>query len=128
MSDGEFEMVAMIEDLPGDGLLPVVTTRGERICLVRRRDAVTAVSDVCTHQDFAMSIGELLSDGTLQCAWHGARFDCRSGAVAEGPAVDPLPVFAVRVEDGRIMVGPTQPRSGTGYEPSAVPINVKEEV
>ena len=48
----------------------------------------------------------LHGDGTIECAWHGARFDCRSGAVRRPPAIDPLPVYAVRVEQGRVLVGP----------------------
>jgi hypothetical protein len=61
-----------------------------------------------------MSLGDVLSDGTIQCAWHGARFDYASGEVRQGPATDVLPVFAVRIDDGMILVGPHCPRSGDG--------------
>ena len=44
--------------------------------------------------------------GTLECIWHGARFDCATGRVCRGPAEDPLPVFAVRIEGDRVLVGP----------------------
>ena len=36
------------------------------------------------------------SDGTIECAWHGARFDRRTGDVRRHPATDPLAVFEVR--------------------------------
>jgi nitrite reductase/ring-hydroxylating ferredoxin subunit len=106
MIEAGFERVASIEDVPGDGLLAVTTSAGERICLVRRGERLTALSNVCTHQEFEITLGELLPDGTVECAWHGARFDCRTGVVKQGPATDPLPVYAVRIEGTDICVGP----------------------
>jgi 3-phenylpropionate/trans-cinnamate dioxygenase ferredoxin subunit len=38
--------------------------------------------------------------------WHGAQFDCRTGAVRKGPAEDPLPVYDVKIENGKVLVGP----------------------
>ena len=112
MSAGEarqtFVDVARLDDIPDHGVLGVEAA-GMRVCLVRRGDRVTAMKDECPHQAFPLSAGEVLPDGTLQCTWHGARFDCGSGAVVEGPATDPVPVYAVRVEGGRVLVG----RSGS---------------
>jgi 3-phenylpropionate/trans-cinnamate dioxygenase ferredoxin subunit len=83
----------------------VSTADGTRICLVNVDGEIHAVSDVCTHQEFAMSDGMLLPGGVIECAWHGAQFDCRTGAVKRVPATDPLPVYEVTVQDGGIYVG-----------------------
>ena len=101
-----FEALATLADLPPGTLLPVRTADGTPICLVNDRGAVRAVHDVCTHAEFAMHEGALQEDGTIECAWHGARFDCRTGAVRKPPAFDPLPVYEVRVEGETILVGP----------------------
>ncbi len=101
---GEFELVARVSDLADGLLLGVETTRGERVCVFRLGDEVRAVSVTCTHQAFPMSAGEVLPDGTIQCAWHGARFDLRTGAVRRFPADEPLPVYEVRVENGEIQI------------------------
>jgi 3-phenylpropionate/trans-cinnamate dioxygenase ferredoxin subunit len=69
-----------------------------------------------------MSLGDLLQDGTLQCAWHGARYDCRTGEVKQVPAVSPLPVFQVRLEGDQIMVGPRCERVDGKYKPSTVQV------
>lgn len=111
-----FEAVASVSDLPEGAVVQRVRSSGETICLIRHRDQVSAVSDICTHEHFPISQGELLEDGTVQCAWHGARFDCRTGEVKQGPATAPLPVFAVRVEGDAVLVGPRAERAGSKYE------------
>jgi nitrite reductase/ring-hydroxylating ferredoxin subunit len=87
---------------------------------VRHNGEISALSDICTHQHFSMSLGDLLADGTLQCAWHGARYDCRTGEVKQVPAISPLPVFQVRLENGQVLVGPRCRRIDGQYEPSTV--------
>jgi nitrite reductase/ring-hydroxylating ferredoxin subunit len=101
----EFEVVARLSELPDGTLLAVQRKSGERLCLFNLRGEIGAVSDNCTHQDFPLSEGILLPDGTLECVWHGARFDCATGAVRKQPATEPLPVYAVMVRDGQIYVG-----------------------
>jgi nitrite reductase/ring-hydroxylating ferredoxin subunit len=53
-----------------------------------------------------LSDGVLHGDGTLECMWHGARYDCRTGTVRRGPAVDPLELFETRVDGDRVLVAP----------------------
>jgi nitrite reductase/ring-hydroxylating ferredoxin subunit len=101
----EFEFVARVEDVPEDDLLGVETVRGERICLVNCGGAILAVADNCTHQEFPMSSGVVLDGCVIECAWHGARFDCRTGSVLKGPAEEPIATYEVKVVEGEIFVG-----------------------
>jgi nitrite reductase/ring-hydroxylating ferredoxin subunit len=64
-----------------------------------------------------MSAGDVLPDGTIQCAWHGARFDCSTGEVRQVPATEPLPVYEVIVQDGLVLIGKLRKRTPRGYEP-----------
>ena len=100
----DFENVASVDDVPDEGTHGVVRSDGSRICLIKSQGRISAVADNCTHQDFEMNLGDVLPDGTIQCAWHGARFDCATGQVKQGPAVRPLPVFEVRVDGSRVLV------------------------
>lgn len=115
-----FDPVARIGEIPDGTSLGVVLPNGERVCLIRRGRQITAVGDVCTHQEFSISAGDILPDGSIQCAWHGARFDCATGEVKQIPATEPLPVFELRLEGDFVMVGSLRPRRGPGYEPSIV--------
>ena len=102
----DFHHVANVEDVREGELVSVQTPAGVPVCLVRHRGELFAVSDCCTHSEFPISDGSLRPDGSLECTWHGALFDCRTGAVRKGPAEDPLPVYDVKVEAGKVLVGP----------------------
>jgi 3-phenylpropionate/trans-cinnamate dioxygenase ferredoxin subunit len=104
MDDG-FIDVAAVDDVPEMGVLGVDGPDGRAICLVRFEGRITAFQDECTHQAFPLSAGEVHEDGTLECVWHGARFDCLTGAVKREPATDSLTPYAVRVQGDRVFVG-----------------------
>src|SRR5687767_7884322 len=103
----EFLDVAALDEIPEHGVLGV-DAGGRAVCLVRFANHVSAFADECTHQAFPLSAGEVHDDGTLECVWHGARFACLTGAVVREPAIDPLTRYAVRVEGGRVLVGPVE--------------------
>ncbi|NUO93479.1 MAG: Rieske (2Fe-2S) protein [Gemmatimonadaceae bacterium] len=98
--------VAATTDLAEGGLLGATLPDGTVVCLYNRDGEIGAVGGQCTHAEFAMADGTLHGDGTIECAWHGARFDCRTGVLRRPPAIDPLAVYSVRVEGGRVLVGP----------------------
>ena len=93
-----------VRDIPEGGTLSVTLSSGERVCLIRRGDQVSALRDECPHQGMPLSAGEVLPDGTIECAWHGARFDCMTGALRQGPAEENAQAYAVRVEGDRVLV------------------------
>jgi 3-phenylpropionate/trans-cinnamate dioxygenase ferredoxin subunit len=104
-----YEIVAAVEDVPDGALLAVKTSDGEEVCLFNFNGDIGAVHNVCTHAEFPLSDGQLRPDGTIECVWHGARFDCRSGAVCRGPAVDDVPTYETLVENGKVLLGPRRP-------------------
>ena len=98
------QLVAKLSAIPPGTLLPVTLLSGERVCVANVGGRLCAFADECPHAAFPMSSGEVLADGTVLCAWHGAQFDPRTGAVVRGPADAPLTVYAVRVADGDVLV------------------------
>ena len=120
--ESSFEPLASLGELTEGTVMQRVRSSGDAICLVRQNGQISALSDICTHQHFSMSQGELLADGTLQCAWHGARYDCRTGEVKQVPATSPLPVFQVRLDGDTVLVGPRCKRIDDKYEASTVQV------
>jgi Rieske Fe-S protein len=58
-----------------------------------------AFSAICTHQRCTVST---VSDGTINCPCHGSKFEIADGAVAHGPATQPLPAEQITVEGNSI--------------------------
>ena len=108
-SPSEFMPVAAVADLPPRQLLSVRTPGGDQVVIMNVGGEIFALRDQCSHERLALSAGELLDDGTIECVWHGARFDCRTGAVLDLPAVEDVQAFAVRVENGQILDRPSAP-------------------
>ena len=79
----------------------------ERLVLVADEGTVAALVDRCTHQAFPLSEGDVV-DGTIMCAWHGARFDLRTGACVAAPigsdACGAVRTFATRVVGDEVWV------------------------
>jgi len=98
-----FERAARLDDVPPSGLLGVELSR-DRVCVARLGDSVYAFEDRCSHALYPLSRGALLPDGTLECGWHGARFDCHTGAVCRGPATIDLQLYDVLIRDGDVYV------------------------
>jgi 3-phenylpropionate/trans-cinnamate dioxygenase ferredoxin subunit len=111
VTEAEFTPVATLADVPPGQLLSICAPNGEQVVLVNVDGEIGALLDRCSHQEYALSAGEILDDGTIECVWHGARFDFQTGAVRGLPAVEPVPAFAVRVDGDAILLGPRLPLS-----------------
>lgn len=98
----EFRTVARLQDVPAATLLQVELD-GEKIVLAHVGDRVFALHDECTHEEFALSSGELVG-GQITCVLHGARFDLETGAPRALPAVRPVKTYETRVEGEEIQI------------------------
>ena len=95
--------VASVDEVPEGALKGVVADRTE-ICLAHAEDGnFYAINDVCTHENFLLSEGELFGLD-IECPQHGSRFNLQTGAVTGLPAVIPAQTFPVHVEDGDVYV------------------------
>ncbi len=93
--------VAAVADLPEDSLR-LVEVEGTPICLAHTDDGGWyAINDICSHEDFSLSQGELWGL-SVECPHHGSRFDLRTGRPNALPAVEPVAVYPVTVEDGDV--------------------------
>ena len=71
-------------ELDSDGVTTVKTKVGTLAVGVSNGEPF-AVSNVCRHQLAALGVGRVLSDGSLQCPWHRARFNIETGEMVSGP-------------------------------------------
>lgn len=75
----------------------------EPVLLVNSGGTIRALQGICSHEYFELDRGFLTGDA-ITCALHLSRFDVASGEALDPPADEPLAVYPVTVEDGRILV------------------------
>jgi len=86
-----------------EGELVPVEVDGEPICLTKVEGVIYAFTDNCTHISGPLNEGEL-HGYVLECPWHLAQFDVRTGKVLRGPARQELYTYTVKVENDAIYV------------------------
>jgi NADPH-dependent 2,4-dienoyl-CoA reductase/sulfur reductase-like enzyme/nitrite reductase/ring-hydroxylating ferredoxin subunit len=84
---------------------------GDAVLLVLLDGDVVAVGARCTHYGGALADG-LVRGEQVRCPLHHACFSLRTGEALSAPALNPLPTWDVRIEDGHAYVG-----DKTGHDP-----------
>src|SRR5687768_4885735 len=79
------------------------------VLLLKADDQVLAIGNQCTHQGAGLDRGVVKIAGsvrTVTCPAHGSMFNLETGKPMRPPATKPVPVYDVKVEDGRVFVRP----------------------
>jgi methionine sulfoxide reductase heme-binding subunit len=95
-----------------------VCLSGERVAVFRYDGKISAVSNVCKHQNGPLGEGKVIG-GCIVCPWHGYEYEPASGR-APAPFTERLSTFSVKVLAGRVLVHPTPHAPGTQIEPALV--------
>ncbi|MCS7282762.1 MAG: Rieske (2Fe-2S) protein [Anaerolineae bacterium] len=110
-------------DVLDEGRLPeggreVVEVKGVPVLLIRHGGEIFAVGARCPHMGAPLKRGQVTEEGYLVCPLHRSAFSLRTGDVAQWVPWPPgvgkvlgalrreraLPVYPVRVENGRILI------------------------
>ena len=94
--------VAQTSDLP-PGTGRAVQAEGRDIALYNVDGAFYALDNTCTHRGGPLSEG-VLSGDTVECPWHSAHFNVKTGAVTSPPAQAGVRSFPVKLEGNDVLV------------------------
>ena len=97
----------------------IVCAGGERIAVFKYDGKLSAISNVCQHQNGPLGEGKIVG-GCVVCPWHGYEYRPDTGA-APPPFTEAVPPFRVRVVGDRVQVDPQPVRPGTYVEPAVIP-------
>jgi nitrite reductase/ring-hydroxylating ferredoxin subunit/DMSO/TMAO reductase YedYZ heme-binding membrane subunit len=114
--------VCGVDEIP-DTRAKVVAAGGERIAVFRYGDCVSAISNVCQHQNGPLGEGRIVR-GCVVCPWHGYEYLPDSGT-SPPPFTEKVATFDVRIDAGRILVDPIPHPPGTRREPARLPADPK---
>lgn len=96
----------------------VVSLGGERVAVFRYDGKISALSNVCQHQNGPLGEGRIIN-GCAVCPWHGYEYLPDTGQ-SPPPFTEKLPTFRARVERGRVWVHPRPLPAGTRVEPALI--------
>jgi sulfoxide reductase heme-binding subunit YedZ len=100
------------------GRARIVCLSGERVAIFRYDDKLSAVSNVCQHQNGPLGEGRII-DGCITCPWHGFQYVPETGA-SPAPFTEKVPTFNIRVIEKDVYVDPRPNAPGTRVEPARI--------
>jgi nitrite reductase/ring-hydroxylating ferredoxin subunit/DMSO/TMAO reductase YedYZ heme-binding membrane subunit len=113
----EFIDACAVADIP-ENRARIVCVSGERVAIFKYGGKISAVSNVCQHQNGPLGEGKIVA-GCITCPWHGYQYAPETGA-SPPPFVEKVPTFNVRVKNGRVFVDPKPNPAGTKAAPALI--------
>lgn len=113
ISNEEFIEACLVEEIP-EKRACIRTISGERVAIFKYDGKISAVSNVCQHQNGPLGEGRII-DGCITCPWHGFQYLPESGA-SPPPFTEKIPTFNVKVENGKVFVNCKPNKAGSFTE------------
>ena len=91
-----------VDVAPGE--LAAFDADGTRIAVANVDGRLFAIDEMCTHEQCSLVEEGTLEGPVVTCGCHGAQFDVRTGEVLAPPALEPLRVYPLRMEQDDVVV------------------------
>jgi 3-phenylpropionate/trans-cinnamate dioxygenase ferredoxin subunit len=92
-----------VDEVPPGSMAMAWVDGVDQVLVVNVGGRIRAVQGICSHEYFELDKGFLTGD-TITCALHLSRFDLATGDPLDPPAEEPLMVYPVAIEDGRVVI------------------------
>ncbi|HLK61792.1 MAG TPA: Rieske 2Fe-2S domain-containing protein [Bryobacteraceae bacterium] len=115
-ADG-FVPVGTVDVIP-ENRACIVSCGGERVAIFKYKGRISAVSNVCQHQNGPLGEGKIIG-GCITCPWHGYQYRPESGA-APAPFTEKVSTFRTRIVGRQIFIHPAPLPPGTAVPPSVI--------
>lgn len=106
-----------VEGIP-EKCAAVVSLHGERIAIFKYDGKISAISNVCRHQNGPLGEGRII-DGCVTCPWHGYQYLPDTGA-SPPPFTEKVSTFQTKIVDGRVWIDPKPNPPGTRVKPTHI--------
>ena len=117
-TEGDGLVMACRVDSITEKCAAVVSVHGERIAVFKHDGKISALSNVCRHQNGPLGEGQIV-DGCVTCPWHGYQYLPESGT-APAPFTEKVSTFRTKVVDGVVWLDPSPLPPGSHVEPSRI--------
>jgi sulfoxide reductase heme-binding subunit YedZ len=116
--DKGFVDACSLESIP-EKCAAVVSVGGERVAIFKFDGKISAISNVCRHQNGPLGEGKII-DGCVTCPWHGYQYLPETGA-SPPPFTEKVSTFHTQIVNGRVWIDPKPNAPGTLVEPFRIP-------
>ncbi len=89
-------------DIP-EGEMKLVEIGEERILLSNIEGNFYAIGDTCSHAEASLSDGYIEGE-EVECPFHGACFNLKTGLNTSPPAYEPVPCYPVSIQGDDILI------------------------
>ncbi len=110
-----FEKVCTVDDIP-EKRAKIVSLGKERIAIFKYDNKISAVSNVCKHQNGPLGEGRII-DGCITCPWHGYQYLPHNGS-SPPPFKEKVATYDIKVIDNEVWLNPTPYPDGTERTPA----------
>jgi sulfoxide reductase heme-binding subunit YedZ len=91
---------------------------GERIAIFKYSNKLSAISNVCKHQNGPLGEGRIV-DGCITCPWHGYQYLPHNGS-SPPPFKEKVATYDVKILGKEVWVNPVAYPDGTEREPAII--------
>ncbi len=111
-------MAGHVDDIADGRGIVVALEEGERVAVFRYGDKLSALANVCAHQNGPLGEGRIV-DGYVTCPWHGFQYRPGDGC-SPPPFTEKAATYRLRLDGQRILLDPRPNEPGTYVEPVRV--------
>jgi methionine sulfoxide reductase heme-binding subunit len=110
--------VGEVNEIP-ENRAKIVCVEGERIAVFKYSGKLSAISNVCKHQNGPLGEGKIV-DGCITCPWHGYQYLPQNGQ-SPPPFTEKVATFQLKLVGNTVFVNPEAFLEGTEVEPVNIP-------
>lgn len=117
INEDGFVSVCLVDDIPEDRAI-IATVAQENIAIFKYEGKVSAVSNICRHQNGPLGEGKIV-DGCITCPWHGYQYYPGNGQ-SPPPFTEKLATYDVKIFNQTVFVNPAPHPEGTPRPPALI--------
>ena len=120
VAEAGFVKACEVADIP-EKRAKVLIINDENIAVFRYEGRVSAVSNLCKHQQGPLGEGKII-DGCITCPWHGYQYLPGNGQ-SPAPFTEKVATYVVKIENGWVWLNPAPFPEGTPLPPALIQPN-----
>ena len=101
-----------------DDCAKIVTLNGENIAIFKYDGKLSAINNVCKHQNGPLGEGKVI-DGCVTCPWHGYQYEPHNGT-SPPPFTEKVSTYELKLDGEKVMVNPDPKPEGTALDPVTI--------